>query len=212
MRKALIVDDHPSIRMVLRMQLEKVLGIATIEEAENGQVAIDYVRSEPFDLIVIDLDLPRINGLELINRIHAMDPHIKLLVLSGQDEAVYAGRAMQAGAHGFVSKQNEMSEFVRAVELVLAGYSCFPQNLLLASRKGRPVENVQAGSNLTDKELAILRYLANGLSNKQISERLFISNKTVSTHKTRIMNKLKVSTLVELVDYARRNNITVITE
>ncbi|MGX5011153.1 response regulator [Enterobacter asburiae] len=207
MKKVLIVDDHPSIRLVFRMQLEKILGIDYIAEAENGQVALDCIRAEKFDMIVVDLDVPRINGLELIARVNRIDPEIKLLVLSGQDEAVYAGRAMQAGAHGFVSKRNELADFVRAVELIFAGYSCFPKNLLETSRRGKRVTNPESGSILTDKELTILRFLAEGLSNKEISERLFISNKTVSTHKTRIMEKLNVDSLVELVDYARRNKI-----
>lgn len=209
MKKVLIVDDHPSIRFALKIQLEKILGIERILEADNGQAAMNIARVERLDLIIIDLDIPLINGLKLITLVHAIDPHIKLLVLSGQDGAVYAGRARQAGAHGFISKCNTINEFARATELVLAGYSCFPDNLHNASRRGHPVTDLNAGRILTDKELIILRHLAAGQSNKQISTQLYISNKTVSSHKSRIMEKLQVRTLVELIDYARRHHIMV---
>jgi two-component system response regulator EvgA len=208
MKKILIVDDHPSIRIAIKAHLENIIGVDAITEADNGQTAMELLRHDTFSLAMIDLVIPRINGLELISRIRAHDAAIRIIVFSGQEEAIYAGRAMQAGANGFISKKNDISHIIRAVEMVLSGFNCFREISSCSGHHGFLQKNDTTTRTLTNKELAILQHLAEGLSNKAISEKLFISNKTVSTHKIRIMEKINASTLVELIDYARKNNIT----
>lgn len=202
----LIVDDHPAVRVVLKTHLSQVLGVTHVLEADNGQAAVEIVRQYAPDVVILDLDIPRINGLDVIPRLKAIQPTVRILVISGQDQNTFAPRARQAGANGFVSKTQELPEIVRCVESVLAGYSVMPDAAV-----GRVEGGDEAGrlGSLSDKELVILQMLAKGMSNKQIGEVLFISNKTVSTHKTRIMEKLGARSLVDVIDFARRHHIAI---
>ncbi|MNX40305.1 Virulence factors putative positive transcription regulator BvgA [compost metagenome] len=204
----LIVDDHPSLRLVLKMHLSQVLGVTGILEADNGQATIQIVKDSAPGLVILDIDIPKINGLDVIPRIRAIQPSIRILVVSGQDQSVFAPRVKTAGANGYVSKAQEISEIIRCVEAILAGYTVFPNTEgPQAPRLERVAQNVDKLNRLSDKEIVIMQMLARGMSNKEIGEALFISNKTVSTHKTRIMGKLEVQTLVELVDFARQCHI-----
>ncbi|NUA27599.1 response regulator [Cupriavidus basilensis] len=209
MATILIVDDHPALRLVIKAQLSQVLGVSHILEADNGQTAIEAARQFEPDVAVLDLDIPRISGLDVIPRLKRIYPPIRILVISGQDQAVFAPRVRRAGAQGFVSKMQDMKEIVRCVEWVMAGYTVFPEMRYereLPQLNQRPDEDRLA--LLSDKEIVILQMLVRGLSNKAIGDLLFISNKTVSSHKTRIMGKLRATSLVDLVDLARRCRLT----
>lgn len=204
----LVVDDHPSLRLVLKTHLSQVLGITGILEADNGQSTIQAVKDHQPGLVILDIDIPKINGLDVIPRIRAIQPDIRILVVSGQDQAAFAPRVKMAGANGYVSKSQEISEIIRCVEAILAGYTVFPNTEgLQSARVGTTSQGVDRLNRLSDKEIVIMQMLARGMSNKEIGEALFISNKTVSTHKTRIMGKLEVHTLLELIDFARQCQI-----
>ncbi|WP_345815563.1 response regulator transcription factor [Paraburkholderia sp. PREW-6R] len=209
MSTILIIDDHPAFRMIIKMQLMQLLGVEDVIEADNGQSAVEMARQHAPVLAILDLDIPRISGLDVIPRLKLAHPAIRVMVLSGHDPATFAPRAMRSGVHGFVAKSQEMKEIMRGVEAVLAGYTVFPvtssgSGIALAGRTVKEEERVMM---LSDKELVILQMLSKGMSNKAIGEALFISNKTVSSHKTRIMHKLGVKSLVELIDLARRCRI-----
>lgn len=209
MTTVLIVDDHPAMRLVLKTHLSQVLGITGILEADNGQSTMQAVKNFGPGLVILDIDIPKINGLDVIPRIRAVQPGTRILVLSGQDTAAFAPRVKTAGANGYVSKAQEMSEIIRCVEAILIGYTVFPNvEGLYAPRLERSVQNSDRLSRLSDKQLVVMQMLVRGLSNKQIGDALFISNKTVSTHKTRIMDKLEVQTLVELIDFARQCHLS----
>jgi len=204
----LIVDDHPALRLVLRSQISQMLGVDEVLEADNGQSAIELVRSRMPDLVILDLDIPRISGLDVAPRLRTIHPQVRILVVSALDPAVFVARAWQAGVQGFISKTQDVKEILRAVEAVLAGYMVFPA----MTRDGAPrlamardEENLR---RLSDKEVVVLQMLARGMSYKAISNELFISNKTVSSYKSCIMAKLQVESLVELVDFARRCRLT----
>ncbi|ODV42661.1 two-component system response regulator [Cupriavidus sp. UYMMa02A] len=206
MATILIVDDHPALRVVLKLHLSQILGVAHVLEADNGQAAVEIVRQYAPDVVILDLDIPRINGLDVIPRLRAIQPNVRILVISGQDQSTFAPRARQAGANGFVSKTRELPEIVRCVESVLAGYSVMPD---MSSGRAEELDEARRLGSLSDKELVIMQMLAKGMSNKQIGEVLFISNKTVSTHKTRIMEKLGARSLVDVIDFARRHHISI---
>ncbi|MGO4329769.1 response regulator [Cupriavidus sp. 2TAF22] len=208
MTTVLIVDDHPAMRMVMRTRLLQVLGVSRVLEAGNGQSALDIMNECPADLVILDLDLPKVNGLEVIPRLRMMQPQVRILVLSGQDTLTFAPRAMQLGARGFVSKQQEMGEIMRCVDAVMAGYTLFPPEVGDAESVPPDMRDDRDRlRRLTDREIVILQMLARGMSNAAIGKLQFISNKTVSSHKIHIMAKLGVATLVELVDFARRCHI-----
>jgi two-component system, NarL family, response regulator EvgA len=208
MTMVMIVDDHPALRLVIKTHLAQVANIEDVVEAGNGQEAVELTRQHLPDLAILDLDIPRINGLDVIPRLRLAHPHIRVMILSGHDTPTFVQRAVRAGAQGFVSKTQDISEIVRGVEAILSGYSVFPvtSGTVVAPLVGELNEHAKL-ELLSDKELIVLQMLAKGMSNKSIGEALFISNKTVSSHKTRILQKLGVETLVDLVDFARRCGI-----
>lgn len=206
MTSVLIVDDHPSLRLILKQQMSQILGVSQIIEAGNGQEALQAVRDSEPGLVILDIDLPKINGLDAIPRIKLIKPDIRILVISAQDPRVFAPRVKAAGAQGYISKVQEMSEILRATEAVLAGYSIFP-DIVRSPVQSREADGSQKIESLSDKEVIVMQMLARGMSNKHIGDALFISNKTVSTYKVRLMAKLGVGSLVELVDFARKHHI-----
>ncbi|MGQ7933339.1 response regulator [Paraburkholderia sp. D1E] len=204
MSTILVVDDHPAFRLVIKMQLMQLLGIEEVIEADNGQIAVEMARQYTPKLAILDLDIPRISGLDVIPRLKLAHPAMRVLVLSGQDPATFAPRAMRSGVHGFVAKSQEMKEIMRGVEAVLAGYTVFP---VTASGTGiAPCANAVNEEDrlklLSDKELVILQMLSKGMSNKAIGDALFMSDKTVSTYKSRIQEKLGLSSLAALIEFA----------
>ena len=207
MRTTVIVDDHPAIRLAVRSALESSGYFKVVGEADSGPAALSVIRTQLPALVILDLDLPKMSGLELIERLKASNPEIRVLVLSAQPESIFAARSLQAGANGFLSKSEDLQALVQADRSVLAGYSVFPSTALTAS----PRPTIGAGSelirSLSDRELTVLQYLARGLSNKEVGAALQISNKTVSSCKSRLLEKLKISTLVELVDFARAHRL-----
>jgi two-component system response regulator EvgA len=208
MSTVLIIDDHPAFRLVIKLQLMQLLGIEEVIEADNGQTAVEMARQHTPKLAILDLDIPRISGLDVIPRLKLAHPPIRMLVLSSHDPATFAPRAMRSGVHGFVGKSQEMKEIMRGVEAVLAGYTVFP--VTASGNSAAPSLGTEHEEEkvrlLSDKELVILQMLSKGMSNKAIGD-AFISNKTVSSHKTRVMQKLGVKSLVELIDLARRCRI-----
>ena len=198
MHTVVVVDDHPAIRLAVRSALE----------AGDGPTALAAIRDQQPDLVILDLDLPRLSGLDLLERVRKSQPEIKLLVLSAQQESIFAARTVQAGANGFMSKNENMTTVVQAAQTVLAGYSMFPSSALSPQAHFNAPDTPDALiKTLSDRELTVLQYLARGMSNKEIAETLLISNKTISSYKTRIFEKLRISTLVELVDFTRAHRL-----
>lgn len=207
MRSAVIVDDHPAIRVAVRSALESSGLFTVVGEADNGPTALGVIREHRPALAILDLCLPRMHGLELIERVRASQPSTCLLVLSAQKESIFASRALRAGAHGFLSKSEGMNAIVQAAQSVLSGYGVFPNSALGGLSRPRESEHGDPLASLSDRELAVLQHLARGMSNKEVGEALLVSNKTVSSCKTRLLEKLHFSTLVELVDFARAHDL-----
>lgn len=207
MHSVVVVDDHPAIRLAVRAAMESGGQFKVIGEADSGPTALAMIRELTPQLAILDLDLPKMSGLELIERLRAVNHPTKLLVLSAQQESIFATRAMQAGANGFLSKTEQMPKLVDAAQAVLSGYSMFPSSALVSLTNPVGASADALISSLSDRELTVLQHLARGLSNKEIADTLLISNKTVSSYKARIFDKLSISTLVELVDFARANNL-----
>lgn len=202
MTTILIVDDHPALRLVIKTHLSQLLGVDEIIEADNGQAAVELARQHTPDLAILDLDIPRINGLDVIPRLKLAHPTIRVLVLSGHDPATFAPRAMRTGAQGFVGKSQDMKEILRGVEAVLAGYTVFPISSGGTGGGASAASEEDKLKLLSDKELVILQMLSKGMSNKAIGDALFMSDKTVSTYKSRIQEKLGLSSLAALIEFA----------
>ncbi|AAG06433.1 MULTISPECIES: response regulator transcription factor [Pseudomonas] len=206
MSRILIVDDHPVIRMAMKMLLEAE-GHQIVGDTDNGVDAISLGRELKPDLVILDIGIPRLDGLEVISRLMVLALPLKILVLTGQSASLFALRSMQAGAAGFVCKQGGLAELVTAVNAVASGYSYFPSSAMRPVQQGAYSDDVELLGRLSDREVSVLQYLSQGYSNKQISEQMFISNKTVSTYKARLLLKLNAGSLVDLIEFAKRNTL-----
>ncbi len=199
--KILIVDDHPSVREGLAMRISLDADLEVCGEADSEDQALALVKQTGPDLVLIDISLKSGHGIELIKRIRSLDPAIKMLVVSGFQESLYAERAFRAGALGYLNKQESNEKMIEAIRTVLAG-----QRFLSPEISRRLVEQALGGSNatktpierLTDRELEIFRMIGEGLTTSAIANRLFLSTHTIDTHRENIKRKLAVSTAAEL--------------
>jgi two-component system response regulator EvgA len=205
MNSVFIVDDHPVIRLAVRMLLEHE-GYKVVGETDNGVDAMQMVRECMPDLVILDISIPKLDGLEVLARFNAMHTPLRTLVLTAQCPTLFGIRCMQSGASGYVCKQEELSELVSAIKAVLSGYNYFPSEALNPARgdEARCAE-LELFKSVNDRELMVLQLFAQGRNNKEIAKGMFLSNKTVSTYKKRLMQKLKAKSLVELIEMAKRN-------
>ncbi|WP_110949068.1 response regulator transcription factor [Pseudomonas bohemica] len=206
MNTVFIIDDHPVIRLAIRMLLENE-NYEIVGETDNGVDAMQMVRECMPDLIILDISIPKLDGLEVLARFNAMNLPAKILVLTAQAPSLFAIRCMQSGAAGYVCKQEDLSELVSSVKAVLSGYNYFPSQALGVSTGDGDPNELERFKLVNDRELMVLQLFAQGRTNKEIAKGMFLSNKTVSTYKTRLMQKLKAKTLVELIEMAKRNSL-----
>ncbi|WP_413498255.1 response regulator [Buttiauxella gaviniae] len=201
----LIVDDHPIIRLAMHMLLEKEK-YKIVGEASNGVTAIDLARKLKPDIIVLDIGLPGLDGFEVIERLQLSDNKAKIIVLTGLSAEIYVGRCIRAGVAGFVSKDNNLTNLVGAIKAVQMGFSCFPTTESASMMNyATPVNDQELIELLSNREVTVLRYLARGVTNKEIARDLLISSKTVSTYKMRLMQKLNAKNIIELSEFVARN-------
>ena len=204
----LLVDDHAIVREGLKHVLSPKGGNWTVTEAETGFQALELLRTSEFDLALVDISLPGMNGLDLIRRIKTEFSAVRVLVLSMHAEEQYALRAFKAGADGYVTKDMAAMELVGAVRKVAAGGAYVTASLAESVvRRLNGSAEAPRHALLTDRELDVLRRIAAGQRLTDIANGLHLSVKTVSTHKTRIQEKLQVSSTAELVRYALHHRI-----
>jgi two-component system, NarL family, response regulator, fimbrial Z protein, FimZ len=194
MKKIVIIDDHPMIRGTVADVLRTDPDLEILAECGDGEDGLKLVLEKSPDLLILDLDLPRMDGLSMIRRIRTQNGKIRILVLSAKPEQVMAAHTRTAGANGYVGKGRAIGELVTAVKTVLFGYDCFPADNPAGKRGGLNL--------LSPREVEVLQYLARGVNNKDIATRLSLSDKTVSTYKSRIQEKLGLSSLAGLIEFA----------
>lgn len=207
MKSALIVDDHPVVCAAIRIVLQAE-GFKQIYEASCGNEVLSLIREHKPQLVILDLRLRGLDGLEVLARIKANEPGCRVLIFSSQDPLFYQERCLRAGAMGYVTKTNQLQHLHKAIQALMSGYTYFssmPENLSVLNA----VQNTekQMVDQLSDRELSIFEQLARGKSNKAIAEDMHLSHKTVSTYKTRLMKKLGVYSLVLLREFAKRNHV-----
>ncbi|MBT9504329.1 MAG: response regulator transcription factor [Burkholderiaceae bacterium] len=204
----LLVDDHAIVRDGLRRVLEAQAASWQVHEASSGFEALDRLRRQPVDVAIVDLSMPGMNGLDLTRRIKAERPATAVLVLSMHAEEQYAMRAFKAGANGYVTKDSPAAELLAAVGKVATGGA-----YVTASLAERVVQQLNGGvdvpghSQLSNRELEVLRRLVSGQRPSEIATALHLSVKTVSTHKTRIQEKLQLPNLAALVRYGLEHRL-----
>lgn len=203
MIRVVIADDHPMMREGLKYMLGPQEDLEIVGEAGNGHEVIAAVRALDIDVLVLDLSMPGRHGIELINQIVSEAPKVSILVWSGLDERQYALRAMRAGARGYVNKEREPGQLLEAIRRVASGQRWIDLEVaeLITQAWLSPNPDLPHTS-LSPREYEIFWLLIQGQSVAEIAQSQFLSNKTVSTHKTHILAKMNMHTVVELVHYA----------
>ncbi len=208
MYKVLLIDDHALLRAGLRQVLTNGLGRVQIGEAQSATEAIDIVQKQHWDIAITDLELPGRSGLDLLVEFKYLAPRMPVLVLSVLSEDDFATRVLKAGAAGFVHKETSTEELVKAVRKVLSGGTYVSQHFAerLAAQVGVPVQE-QPHQRLSDREFQVLTMLATGKTLTQIGLDLSLSIKTISTYRTRVLEKMQLANNAELTRYAIKHGI-----
>jgi DNA-binding NarL/FixJ family response regulator len=203
MIRIVIADDHTIMREGLKRILEDVEDIEIAGEAVDGFEALAQVRQGGFDLLLLDLSMPGRSGVDLIRQIRDEAPKLPILILTMHEEEQYAVRAIRAGAHGYLTKESAGTQLVSAIRKVASGrpYISIEVAEQLALNIMTPSEDLPH-KHLSNREFEVFSLLVSGKSITEIAELLHLSAKTVSTHKTRLMQKMNMNSLSEMVQYA----------
>ena len=204
MQGVVLVDDHSAVLLALTSLLERDGSLKVLGTASDGGQGLRLCRDLKPELLIVDIDIPGLNGLDLIRRIRVTDSATKIIVMSGYAAEVFAPRCQAAGANAYISKTDDVMNVLDVAKVVLAGFNCFRTEVNLAVSGDAP-DTALAG--LTERELTVLRYLAKGSSNKEIGDALSLSNKTIGTHKANIMTKLGLTNVVDLAEFAKAHQL-----
>jgi DNA-binding NarL/FixJ family response regulator len=213
--KLLIVDDHKIIINGIRAMLENLPDIQIIGEAYNGREAIEFVNKHSVDLVIMDIKMPEVNGIEATKAILSAYPNIKVLALSMFDDNLYISNMLQAGASGYILKNTDKQELITAIQKVAEGETYFSRKVTSVVMQTFISKNVASGrgnaeikpEELTYREIEILKLIAQQLTNQKIAEQLQISPRTVHSHRRNLMQKIGVKNTAGLVKYALQNKI-----
>ena len=203
--RILIVDDHPLVRAGLRSLIDAEPDLTICAEVSNVRDAVEVARAEAPDLVLVDISLDDGNGIELIKRLKVHNPDLKMLVCSMHDESLFAERAINAGARGYVNKHQVTEQVLEAIRQVLAGRIYLSEKMVervingFAKKKDGGASSIE---DLSDRELEVFGLIGQGMSTSKIAERLHLSVKTVESHREKIKRKLGLATSGELVRHA----------
>jgi len=208
MIRVLVADDHSLIREGLKRILSGTQDLEVCGEAGSGPEVLGQVALLKPDTLLLDLSMPGVSGFDLVKRLRGDYPRLPILVLSMHDEQQYAVRAIRAGASGYLTKEGANTQLVNAIRRVALGrpYISTAVAEQLAT-SAMPGQSIVLHEELTDRELQVLRMLVQGTTVSQVGRTLNLSVKTVSTHKSRILGKLQLSSLAEMVRYAIEHNL-----
>ncbi len=199
--RVLIVDDHPVVRAGLASLLRRQPGLKVTGAAHSGEEALEVLKRAPADILLLDLRMPSINGIDLLNVLKSHESRPKAIILSSYEYEEEIYQAVKAGARGYLSKNAPREEIVAAIEEVIAGGTYFPERIV------QWMEERQARSSLSAREIEILEMVSRGLTNKEIAQVLNISHYTVRNHVNHITAKLQVADRTEAATAALRQGI-----
>jgi two-component system, NarL family, nitrate/nitrite response regulator NarL len=213
--RILMIDDHAVLRTGLRMIIESHIGMTVVGEAENRRESLAAIANQPPDIILLDLDLGDENGLDLLPDLLPSVPDARIILLTGLRDPEVQRRAILLGAMGLVSKQKAADTVIRAIEKVYAGEVWLDRAMIASILNDRVNTSVTADQNvealriakLTEREREVIRLIGEGIKNRQIAERMYISEATVRHHLTSVFAKLGVADRFELVIYAFQHGL-----
>lgn len=208
MIRVLIADDHPVVRRGLKTILKDATDIKVEGEAGDGLEVMEKLREEEYDVVVMDITMPKLDGIEALSRIKAEKPDVAILVLSMNPEEVFGMRALKLGASGYLSKDSAPEQLISAIRKVASGRVFISQvlaeSLAMNVSKGSPKLPHEL---LSDREYQVMIMLAQGKALKAIAAELSLSVKTVSTHRSHILEKLKMENNAQIVTYVLQNRL-----
>lgn len=212
MSKIIIVDDHLLFREGLKLLIENEGMGQVIAEAENGQVFLDLLKDYSPDLVIMDIEMPVMGGLEAIREALIIKPKLKVLVLTMLTDKVNYSDIVYAGAKGFVLKTSGKSEFEKAINTIINGDSYFSAEMLLqiilASKYSNPNPlNEKKSIEFTEREKEVLSFLCEGLSVAEIADKLFLSSKTIEVHRSTLLKKTNTKNTINLVLFAIKEKL-----
>lgn len=208
--RLLLVDDHALVREGIRSSLLQYASVTVLGEASNGREAIRKCRLLRPDIVLMDLNMPEMSGLEATQRIRASCPGTKVIVLTVHDSKEYVFQLLRTGAHGYVLKDTSPEELVRAINVVSRGEAFFSprvSRIVLEDFVKGPASAPRAGTALSDREKEVLRLIADGNTSKEIAGKLDLSSRTVETYRVRVKRKLKARNTAELLKTAREQRV-----
>lgn len=207
-QKIIIVDDHKIFRKGLRFLLDDMKGIKVVAEAENGLEFLKLLELSTPDIVLMDINMPKMNGIDASIEAMRFNPKLKIIVLSMHGEEEYYDKMVDAGVKGFLLKNSDVDELSSALQTVASGGSYFSQELLVGIlNKRKEKKNPSEIVNFTDREQEILQLICKGYNNNKIAETLFISIRTVERHRANLLSKTNCTNSISMVMFAVRNNI-----
>jgi DNA-binding NarL/FixJ family response regulator len=208
MLRILIADDHAMVRAGLRHIISEELGVAQIGEAASGNEVMTRLRSGGWNLLLLDINMPDRNGLDILRNVTASYPETRVLVLSALAERLYALNVLRAGAHGYLPKECAPTQLVTAIRTVTSGRRYVSPELadILAANVGTEVEQPAHGC-LTEREFQVFYKIASGRTVSSIGQELCLSVKTVSTYRSHILEKMRLHCNADITTYALRNEL-----
>lgn len=210
--KILLADDHDIVRDGIKMLLEDEVGFTITAEAENGKEAIEACKNHDIDLIIMDINMPEMNGIEATETIKESFPEIKILALTMMDEDQHIREMIEAGASGYILKSSDKMELVDAITTILDGKHYFSddatQSVMMDIVKGTTTKKDSSDpGNITEREKEVLELIVEQYTNQEIAEELYISTRTVDAHRRNLLQKTGAKNTAGLVTYAIKHNL-----
>ena len=206
--KILIADDHPIVRRGLKQLLGEAFDSVTVDEADDGHEAIGKVNGVTYDIVLLDISMPGINGLDVLKELKKNNPELLVLILSIYPEQQYAIRCLRAGASGYITKESAPDELALAIRRVLSGKRYISPSLAdILARNLNATTPKLPHEILSDREDQVMRLIASGKTTREIANDLSLSIKTINSHRTRILYKMEMKNNAELIHYAIQNQL-----
>lgn len=209
--KLLLADDHKIVRDGIKLMLEPQAGIDVVAEAQNGNEVLKNLEHQVVDLVVMDINMPDMDGITATKKIKEKHPNVKVLALTMSNDDLHIRQMIQAGASGYIMKSAGRNELKEAIETIMSGKHYFSdeatQSIMMDLVKGKGKSSAPDSIHITDRELEILELIIKEFTNQEIAEKLYISSRTVDAHRRNLLQKTGARNTAGLVKYAFQHNL-----